>query len=243
MSEQQISPLEQRIDMLISDLKGKRRSTYFSANVTLLIGLLVIILLCVYFGIGYYILDDVTKPDKVVQSAKAMVDDYAKEARTVAAEEIQKSAPIWAQEVSNEFITSMPDLRERAEAGIEQVLDEQLLEGRRLTTEQFAKLLQENRKEFSEAIATLTDEENTQAFVDTVMPIVEEEYVPALRYDAIQILGVLEDLDRRIERLATAEDLNPIEEQQRHILGLARLLREKRAPETFDEGELEQARN
>lgn len=241
MTERQASHLEERIDMLTRELAGKRRSTNWATNLTLLVGMLIIILLCVYFGIGYYIINDSTRPERIVQSAKGMIEEYAWEARNAAVDEIRASAPGWAEEVSNQFINRMPGMRKQAESALTQVLEEQLQRGRQITTEQFAIMLRENREDFREAIETLSDDGDTQEFVARIMPIVEKQYVPALRNDAIQILGVLDDLNRRLDRLATADDLNPVEEQQRHILGLARLLREERAPETFDRGELEAA--
>ncbi len=97
MSTSKPSHLEERIDLLTKDMAGKRRATNWSANLTLIIGLLAILLLCGYFGYGYRELDSVTQPEDIVAAASNYLDKYSVEARKTAAVEVRKSAPIWAQ--------------------------------------------------------------------------------------------------------------------------------------------------
>jgi len=68
------SHVEERIDHLVKELAGKRRITSLGTNLSLLVGLISIALLCVYFGYGYFMLDELTRPETVVGSAKAYLD-------------------------------------------------------------------------------------------------------------------------------------------------------------------------
>lgn len=221
------SHLEERIDMLVKELARKRRSTNWGTNLSLLIGLAAIVLLCGYFGYGYYMFDDFTKPDNIVKYANSYLDEYSAQAREVAAEEVKKSAPIWAKEVSRELVDNMPTLRERAEIAIDEYLDEQLVKTQQQTEVGFAELMDKHRNAFADAIDIIIKEGTSDEFVEKVLPIIEENYAPEMKDSVMNTLGALQDINVRMEKLARGQDLNPIEEQQRHILGLTRLLRQQ----------------
>ena len=220
------SLMEERIDILVKELARKRRSTNWGTNLSLVIGLIVIVLLGGYFGYGYYMFDDVTKPKNIVKYANSYLDEYSAEAKEVAAEEVKKSAPIWAQEVSRELIANMPTLREKAETTIVDYLDEQLEKTQSQTGAGFAEIMDQNRGSFSDAIDIIVKEGSSDEFVNKVMPIIEENYAPEMKDSVMNTLGMLQQINRRMEKLARGQNLNEIEQQQRRILGLTRLLRE-----------------
>jgi len=227
MSNNITTHTEERIDMLVKELAKKRRATNWGTNLSLIVGLFAIGALCVYFGYGYFMLDDVTKPEKVVGSAKTYLDNYSKEARKVAAEEVKRSAPIWAQEASRELIANMPSFREKAETSIIQYLDEQLEKTHASTEQEFVKLMDENRADFRDAIGVIIKEGGSDEFVEKIMPIIEKEYAPTMKDSVSNALSAIQELNRRVEKLSMGQQLNSIEKQQRHILGLTRLLRKQ----------------
>ena len=149
------------------------------------------------------------------------------QARQVASQEVRKSAPIWAQEASRELIANMPSFREKAETAIVQYLDEQLEKTQQQTASGFADLMDENRGSFAEAIDIIVKEEGSDEFVNKIMPIIEDNYAPELKDSVTSTLGTLQDLNRRMKKLARGQNLNEIEQQQKHILGLTRLLRDQ----------------
>jgi hypothetical protein len=218
---------EERINILIKELSRKRRSTNWGTNLSLLIGLAAIVLLGGYFGYGYYMFDDVTKPENIVKYANSYLDEYSAQAREVAAEEVRKSAPIWAKEVSRELVAKMPMLREKAETTIVSYLDEQLEKTQQQTGTGFSELMDQNRGSFADAIDIIVKEGSSDEFVEKVMPIIEENYAPEMKSSVLNALGTLQDINRRMEKLARGQNLNEIEEQQRHILGLTRMLRQQ----------------
>ena len=225
MNANTASHTEERINMLVKEMAKKRRATNWGTNLSLIVGMLAIGALCVYFGYGYYMIDDVTKPEKVVAFAKTYLDDYSKEGRKLAAEEVKKSAPIWAKEASRELVANMPSFREKAESSIVKYLDEQLEKTHATTEQEFVKLMDENRADFKEAIDVIVKDGGSDEFMNKIMPIIEKEYAPDMQDSVSNALSAIHDLNRRIERLSMGQDLNPIEEQQKHILGLTRLLR------------------
>ena len=221
------SHTEERINILVKELARKRRSTNWGSNLSLLLGLGIIVALCAYFSYGYYQFDDFTKPENIVTYANSYLDDYSVQAREMAAAEVKKSAPIWAKEASRELVANMPMLREKAEATITQYLEDQLNQTEQQTSAGFVNLMDENRADFAEAIDLVVKEGSSDDFVDKVMPLIEQNYAPHMKTTAKDTLGILEQINQRVERLARGQNLNVIEEQQKHILGLTRLLREQ----------------
>jgi hypothetical protein len=221
------SHIEQRIDLLTKELASKRRSTNWSTNLTLIIGLLAILALCGYFGYGYNELNNITKPDQILAAASIYLDEYSVEARKAAAVEVRKSAPVWAKEASKELVANMPTLREKTEESVAQYFDSQLQAGQNMTRGEFEIILRDNRDDFEEAINLIVEEGNSDEFVDQVLPIIEKNYGRDMKANVAKVLGGLQDMSRRIDKLARGKNLNPIEEQQRQILGLTRRLRDE----------------
>jgi hypothetical protein len=216
---------EERISILIKELAKKRRATNWGTNLSLIVGLLAIGALCVYFGYGYFALDEITRPEKVVDFAKSKLVDLSKDGRRIAADEVKKSAPIWAQEASRELVANMPSFRTKAETTIVEYLDEQLEKTHATTEQEFVKLMEENRADFKDAIDVIVKDGGSDEFMDKIMPIIEREYAPDMKDSVSNALSAIQELNRRIEKLSMGLELNPIEEQQKHILGLTRLLR------------------
>ncbi len=220
------SHMEERIDLLTKELAAKRRSTNWSTNLTLVLGFLSILLLCGYFGYGYYALNDLTQPKTIVASATTYINEFSVEARKAAAEEVRKSAPIWAQEASKELVANMPNLRETAEGTIANYFDRQLDETQTATRREFTRIMQEHRDVFEEAINLVVEDNKADEFSDKILPIIEENYAVDLRSNVANVLGGLQEFNKRLDKLAAGKDLNPIEEQQRHIIGLTRMAQE-----------------
>lgn len=220
------SHVEERIDHLVKELAGKRRITSLGTNLSLLVGLISIALLCVYFGYGYFMLDELTKPETVVGSAKAYLEDNSPQAMEIAAAEVRNSAPIWANQASQEFIASMPTVREQAEVALMSYIDEQLAETQKLTSEGFEDMMDKHQADFADAINMMVAGGDSAVFTEKVMPLIEEAYAPEMKESVLNTLGILQEINRRMEKLAAGKDLNEIELQQRKILGLTRLLRD-----------------
>ena len=220
------SHVEERIDHLVKELAGKRRITSLGTNLSLLVGLISIALLCVYFGYGYFMLDELTRPETVVGSAKAYLEDNSPRAMEIAATEVRNSAPVWADQASQEFIASMPTVREQAEVALMSYIDEQLAETQKLTSEGFEEMMDKHKADFADAINMMVAEGDSSGFTEKVMPLIEEANAPEMKESVLNTLGILQEINRRMEKLAAGKDLNEIELQQSKILGLTRLLRE-----------------
>lgn len=225
MSTSTTNHMEDRINQLHKELIGKRRATNWSSNIVLVLGLLIILALCGYFGYGYRELDSVTQPREIVGAAKSYLEDFSVEARKTAGEEVQKSAPIWAKQASTELLANMPKMRESAEESFTQYFDEQVQKTKEFTRAEFSKIVTDNRSDFDEAINMLVEKGKSDEFVAKVMPIIEQQYAADMPTQVSNVLGGLQFINQQLEKLALGQDLNPIEQQQRYILGLARLMR------------------
>ena len=220
------SHVEERIDHLVKELAAKRRMTSLGTNLSFLVGLISIAMLCVYFGYGYYVLNDLTQPETVVGAAKAYLEDNSPRVMEIAATEVRNSAPVWADQASQEFIASMPTVREQAEVALMSYIDEQLDETQKLTSEGFEDMMNKHQADFADAINMMVEGGDSSGFTQKVMPLIEEAYAPEMKDSVLNTLGVLQEINRRMEKLAAGKDLNEIEVQQSKILGLTRLLRE-----------------
>jgi hypothetical protein len=218
--------VEERIDHLVKELAGKRRMTSLGTNLSLVVGLISIALLCVYFGYGYFMLDELTQPETVVGSAKAYLEDNSPRAMEIASAEVRNSAPVWANQASQELIASMPTVREQAEVALMSYIDEQLAETQKLTSEGFEDMMDKHQADFADAINMMVAGGDSSAFTEKVMPMIEEAYAPEMKESVLNTLGILQEINRRMAKLAAGKDLNEIELQQSKILGLTRLLRE-----------------
>jgi hypothetical protein len=192
----------------------------------LIIGLLAVLFLCGYFGYGYRELDSVTDPKQVVDAAQSYLTDFSVEARKTAGEEVRKSAPVWAKQASVELIANMPRMREQAETTFTVYFDEQVQKTKDLTRVEFAKIVEDNRGDFKEAIDTLVQEGKSDDFVKKIMPLIEQQYAADMTTQVQNVLGGLQFINEQLDKLAEGENLNPIEKQQRYILGLTRLIRQ-----------------
>ncbi|MDG1873360.1 MAG: hypothetical protein P8J27_05590 [Mariniblastus sp.] len=217
---------QERIALLTKELASKRRSTNWGSNLTLIVGMIAILLLCGYFGYGYYMFNDITNPKTIVASAKSYVEDLSIEARKTAGEEVRKSAPIWAKQASLELVANMPEIRKKAETTLQQYFDEQLSRTKDLTRSEFAKIVQANREDFEEAINIIVEENKSDEFVAKVMPIIEQQYATDMKGQINDVLGGLQFINGQLDTLAAGKDLNPIQQKQRYILGLTRLVRQ-----------------
>jgi hypothetical protein len=188
--------------------------------------LISIALLCVYFGYGYFMLDELTQPETVVGSAKAYLEDNSPRAMEIASAEVRNSAPVWANQASQELIASMPTVREQAEVALMSYIDEQLAETQKLTSEGFEDMMDKHQADFADAINMMVAGGDSSAFTEKVMPMIEEAYAPEMKESVLNTLGILQEINRRMAKLAAGKDLNEIELQQSKILGLTRLLRE-----------------
>lgn len=204
------SYLEERIDLLTKELASKRRATNWASNLSLILGLIVILLLCGYFGYGYYMFNDITNPKTVVASAKSYLDDLSIEARQTAGEEVKKSAPIWAQQASVELVANMPTLREKAEVAIGQYFDDQVQQSQDIARREFTRLIEENRKDFDEAIKIISEEGKSEEFVSKVMPLIEKQSGNDIQTQVTNVLGGLEFINEQLAKLSRGQDLNPI---------------------------------
>lgn len=86
--------------------------------------------------------------------------------------------------------------------------------------------MDKHQADFADAINMMVAGGDSAVFTEKVMPLIEEAYAPEMKESVLNTLGILQEINRRMEKLAAGKDLNEIELQQRKILGLTRLLRD-----------------
>ncbi len=214
-----------RIDNLKKRLQKRRNRTNLASTLTLIIGLVAVGLLSFYFYYGYQQFEDITDPKKVINIVQSVFDDNIVEVRSVAAKQIRDSAPQWAEELSNELIKQMPEARTELESQLRGFIQSKFQEAQGISQEKFREMIAQNRPEIQEAIDTVKSEKDTQAFIDSFMPIVEKSAGIDIENNAAESLGAFVELNERLDRLTKGENLSALEQQQRYVLGLVQRLR------------------
>jgi hypothetical protein len=223
----------ERIDILARHLASRTARTNFTSTATLIVGILLLAVLAAWFYFGYQNIKLITDPHRLVDLGKEKLYGNLHQIRLEAADEIRKSSPQWAVEISNGFVEQAPEARRFLETQFKALLDEKLVEAKQMTSERFRRILAANREEFRAALVDMTEQSSPKEFVDRIAPIIEQELGADLRYNSIEILGTIAHLNHQLERLAKGENLNEVEQKERLVLGLIRHLQMREGPETI----------
>jgi F0F1-type ATP synthase membrane subunit b/b' len=189
------------------------------------VGLIAIGLLSFYFYFGYQQFQEVTDPNTLIKIGKDQLNQNLAEVRSVAAQHIRESAPQWAEELSSELLKQMPTARAEIENQLRIYINTQFQDAKTITQQQFRQMIKDNRADIQTAIDTISNDKESQAFMDAFMPVVEKTIAIDVHNNAAEALGAFEEMNDRLDRLAKGENLNGLEKQQRYLLGLVQRLR------------------
>jgi len=204
---------------------------------TLVVGLLLLGLMAAYFYYGYTEISSIAKPETLVQAAATKIQDQIPDIRKAAEDEVAKSAPVWAASLSQQAQSSLPTLREKLEAyAIEQV-DQTAAQTISLTEAEFRRFLRENRETLEQGFRELaTSPELADESLNRVQAALEARFRGSMEEGSQDMFATLHDLNSKIARLKTGQNLSQEEQLERQILMQARRLQLEQADPQMPRG-------
>ena len=220
-----ILAIQQKCDRIRDELAKERRRLTRSSVLALIIGVIALVLLGGYFWYGYTQIDEVTQPKMIVDVGQKMLDEKLPQVRQAVEREIERSAPTWAGDLSQQALQQVPTARVKAEDYFVQRVDQTLKDAATTSDREYVKFLRQNRpvieKLLKESAAGAKPAENTLAELQTAL---EKEMQVNLKAEAQTVLKNIEAMQANLDRLASGKRLTKEQEQERDFWMLVRRL-------------------
>jgi hypothetical protein len=222
--------------------QGLRRST----NITVGIGVVMIALMVGYFSYGLSEIQTLANPDDLISliqvqlQANNLPTDLDDALRLLKKEglptnvaslqqwlddQIAENAPMIAQQFSEQAVEMAPSVRLTVENYAVEQMGLLVDQGTSFTAEKFGEMVDDNRVTIEGAMNDLAEnEELSEATMEELIGLLENELATDIQEQASLVLGTLQVLNAKLERLATADDLNEEEQAERAALMIARRL-------------------
>ena len=214
-----------RVGTVKADLEQLQRKLNRGNTITAIVAILLLSLMAGYFYYGYREITVLLEPETLVAVGVTMVDDQVSQVRKMVKGEVDKNAPVWAEQLSNQVVETMPKLRESLE---EYVLSQTAgavdqLAG--VTATEMRKFLLEEREAIDSLLQELSSSdaasEETLATLETAM---DNALQASTKEQADTVLGTLGGLREKVRKLAKGTGLNDEEALEREALMIVRRL-------------------
>ena len=158
--------VEKRLDEISKKMANE-------SKVLLILGLIVLALMTGYFVYGLNAIKGVLDPEVLVATGNTLLGDQIPALREQVQEQVIASAPVWAEDLSQQAVDAAPSAREKLEdqilAQTETTIEQYISVG----DEEFKAVLTANRTTFEETLDALADDqeftdETVQIFVDAL---------------------------------------------------------------------------
>lgn len=228
--------VEKRLDEISKKMANE-------SKVLLILGLIVLALMTGYFVYGLNAIKGVLDPEVLVATGNTLLGDQIPALREQVQEQVIASAPVWAEDLSQQAVDAAPSAREKLEdqilAQTETTIEQYISVG----DEEFKAVLTANRTTFEETLDALADDqeftdETVQIFVDAL----NKEMGQDMQDQAEQVFGTIVALREKIEKLAAGGNLTKEERNERDSLSILRRLKMSEANVQAERAEAAQKR-
>jgi hypothetical protein len=217
--------IDQRLERLERRMASQRTRVARRSRVTAFVALILLVVLAGYFYFGYKNFDEVTQPKIVVQVAESFVDQNLPELRKSLQAEIVRSAPGWAEQLSSEIQSGMPKAREQLENYIVDQMDAVLHETNTMSQEQFRTFLKENRPVLEQGFKDLaTSPTVAEETMQNVIDALDKQLAKQMQVESSDLFDTVSQMKKKLDRLASAQDLSKEQQLERRVLMLTRRL-------------------
>jgi len=201
----------ERLHQAERELVALRRRINRTTGITILIGIALLVLVGVYFYIGYGWLKEVTVPENLVTLGQRYLDDNLPTAKKWAEERIVKSVPPLLASLSDSTYESLPEYQKKLESTLMERLDVALEESKLVGEEEFRNFLRQNRdmmkKSFKELAA---NPKKAESNLNELVAAIEQDFDFNLRDQAAEFLDGIKSFNEYL--LAAAYDQDKSEE-------------------------------
>ncbi|HLQ46592.1 MAG TPA: hypothetical protein VK137_17745 [Planctomycetaceae bacterium] len=217
--------LAERVDKLSRQISQHEVAMNRSARTIGTVGIIALVLLSVYFFIGYRMINELLQPKQLVPLGAEMLQKKLPEARELLVQKVSDTSPAWAAELSVQARNAIPTLRGKLENYVMEQTDVLLGQATSLTEEQFRQTLQQNHelldKGFRELAASdkLSDES-----LEALVAALEQQLQTDMKTQAEIVLETVRHLGGRVQRLQVGGSTDEEEKIERRVLMLARRL-------------------
>ncbi len=227
-----LASVEKELNTLERRLKREARMSTF-------VTVVVLALLSFYFAYGYREFSKIIQPQEIVSLGAALVDDNVSVVREAIQDEVSGSAPVWAEQLSNQAIEAVPLAREQLEEFAVAQAKASIEEYVSISEDEFRRVLKENHNEFQGLVNELSSErEATDEVVAALEEVLNKELGGDMQIAAEDVLETLELAHEKLVRLGIGEDLSRDERKERQVMMLFRRLQIDEGSEMTNVGDL-----
>jgi hypothetical protein len=206
--------------------RGLRRST----TITACVGVVLIGLMYFYYSFGLKEISQLSDPQLLIGLAKdqMQVNNFPTSPADLQKwldDQITENTPLIAEQFSQQAVEMAPSVRLTVENYAVEQMGLLVDQGTAFTADQFSDMVDDNRVTIEGALNDLAKNEKlSEATMEELIGLLEKELATDIQEQASLVLGTLQVLDAKLERLATADDLNEEEQAERAALMIARRL-------------------
>jgi len=238
------SSLGDQLDAAQAELAKRGAALRMSTNITVGIGVVLIALMIGYFSYGLSQIKDLADPEILISlvqdqlqganlpsdldsTFKKLKDEglptSLEDLKGWIDEQIDANAGPIAEQFSKQAIEMAPSIRKTLENYALERMEELVDQGTTFTADKFAEMVDENRITIEGAMADMAgDVDLTEVVIKNLVTMLEEDLGADIQEHAGLVLGTLNALNTKLDRLATADDLNHEEQLEKDSLMLLR---------------------
>jgi hypothetical protein len=212
-----LSEIEKKLTSLRNRL---HREVIFTA----VLGIIGVVAVCAYSIYGYLEINVLLQPKMLVDYAGTIVQDKLPDLRTQLEDEVEKNAPVWAEELSRQAVASVPEVRKQLEDHIVAQVDSMFAQTASLTQPEMQKFLTDNKADLSRAIAELQKDDHvlSEDSIAGIEKAVNETLQADIKQQAQETLRTLQEMTAKGTQLRDGKDLNEFDGRLREIIMILR---------------------
>jgi hypothetical protein len=217
--------LAQRVASAHREVMKLHRQSRRGVWTTAIVGALLLGLLSVYFAYGYSEISDLLKPDTLVPYVADALDNQIRSGTAALEAEVNRSAPTWAEQVSEQIVLNLPKLREPAEKWALGLTDQFVSKHTVMAEGEFRKLIKEHRGTIKDTLDQLAAKQDvSKELLVPLQAAIESELKVEMETQAKDLLEALIEMDAKLQRLQRGASLSREGQAERRILMIVRHL-------------------
>jgi hypothetical protein len=219
--------LDQRIGGVQTQVSVLRKQFSRGATATAVVGVLMLVLLCGYFGFGYTQISklfDLDGEGSLLDLAIGRMEQIdlptsVEESRMRLEREVKQRSPTWAEQASQMFQESLPEIRTQLEDYLNNQAEEKIGEVVLFGEKEFRKALQENRDDlqtgFKELASSVTLSNETRELYKATLGKQLEQNIQGHVDSTLEIVKIL---NYKAKTLSKGEGLDEGDTKMRVVL-------------------------
>jgi hypothetical protein len=214
----------QKLAEIQSKVVALRNRLNREVMLTSLLGLVTVIAICGYFYYGYRQINELLEPKTLVAFAGQMAQDKLPELRQQLEDEVQKNAPVWAEEMSRQAVASVPEVREQLEEHIISQVDAMFAQTVSLTEPEMKKFMEDHKVEIARAIAELKQDDKvlSEESMAGIEKAVSDTLGTDMKEQAQEALRTLQEMLAKGTQLRDGQNLNEFDTRLREVIMILR---------------------